>query len=93
MFFLDEPQILVEKNNELMQDGKSVQYIKYKNNDDSIKTFSIDYSLRKQRDKLADTITESDINISGELVENPKIGKIPTKLEIKQELDELLKAM
>lgn len=93
MFFLDEPQILVDKENEILQNNKSVQYIKYKNNDDSINTISIDYSIRKQRDKLADSITESDINVLGELIENPKIGKIPTKYEIKQELEELLKAM
>ena len=70
-----------------------IQSFKFKNNDSTTNTLGKIYPLRKRRDKLADTITESDITILGETIENPKIGKIPTKFEIKQELDELLKVM
>ena len=92
MFFLDEPQILAGDDS-VLTDNKSVQYIKFKNNDSTTNTLGKIYPLRKRRDKLADTITESDITVLGETIENPKIGKIPTKFEIKQELDELLKVM
>lgn len=91
IFNLDEPQILTGKN-EFSQENQ-VQFIKYKNNDDSINTLGVNYSIRKERDKLANNITENDIKTAGEYVENPKIGKLPTKFEIKQELDELLKVM
>lgn len=86
MFFLDEPQILTNKkeNNE----SNFTQYIKYKNSE-----IGASYELRKKRDKLANSITESDICAESVIVENPKIGKIPTKLELKEELEKLLQAM
>lgn len=88
MFFLDEPQILVGKSNKNSINKNSIQFIKYKNND-----IGVSYPLRKRRDKIANSITELDITQKGEVYINPKIGKMPTKLEIKKELDELLKVM
>jgi len=86
-------------------DIHSVQYIPYHNSEiktsDSVFTgtaypsswneaWGISLSIRKRRNKLIDSITEEDIHTYGEIVENPLIGKIPTREEIETELDELL---
>ena len=39
------------------------------------------------------TISEQDIQISGVYVDNPLIGALPSPIEIKNELDNLLSAM
>lgn len=77
IFFLDEPQILTGKNNTI--------------------SYNPDWGnscyVQKIRDKFIKNISEADILANGELAENPKIGKIPAKEELRQELDKLLKAM
>ena len=72
----------------------SIKYIRYKNNqNDPQIELDTNYSLRKIRSKITSAITEVDISAQGTIVENPKIGKIPSKNEIQKELDELLKVM
>lgn len=51
------------------------------------------YAIRRQRDNVINRITEKDILQNGVLVENPMIGHIPTKDEIRSELEELLMTM
>lgn len=47
----------------------------------------------RQRDNVINRITEKDILQKGVLVENPMIGHIPSKDEIRSELEELLMTM
>ena len=93
VFLLDEPRILTGKKDSNLS-GNPVKYIRYKNsqNEPQIE-LDINYSLRKIRNKITSAITEADISAQGTIVENPKIGKIPSKNEMQKELDELLKAM
>lgn len=53
----------------------------------------ISYSLRNKRDNLANSLTEADLSISGKVVDNPMIGKIPTREQLVEELDKLLMSM
>ena len=55
--------------------------------------FGISLALRKKRDWIVNSISEQDILISGEYVDNPLIGALPSPIEIKNELDNLLSAM
>ncbi len=84
----------------------SIQYIKYKNDEErgteSEEQFSLAYpmewqsviglshAMRRQRDRIAESITESDILIEGTCAVNPLIGEIPTKQEAMEELEALL---
>lgn len=93
VFSLDEPRILTGKKDSNLS-GNSIKYIRYKNNqNDPQIELDTNYSLRKIRSKITSAITEVDISAQGTIVENPKIGKIPSKNEIQKELDELLKVM
>lgn len=93
VFSLDEPRILTGKKYSDLG-CNSVKYIRYKNNQNKTQIeLDTNYSLKKIRNKLTSTITEADISAQGTIVENPKIGKIPSKNEIQKELDELLKVM
>ena len=85
----------------------TVQYIQHKNTETTKDTdsfsarlqnwndsrFGFSYALRKRRDQMADQITADDINRSVQIVDNPLIGKIPTREEIAAELDALLMCM
>ena len=105
MFYLDEPQILVDKATkeqyELNGNHGSVQYIPYHNSElgnpsdyeRKVVNFGVTIPLRKRRDHLIDSINESDITASTTSVINPLIGSIPTKEEVQQELDNLLLSM
>lgn len=42
---------------------------------------------------MVDTITEKDISEKGIVMDNPLIGKIPTRKEVRDELNELLMSM
>ena len=93
VFSLDEPRILTGKKDSNLS-GNTVKYIKYKNSQNEPQIgLDTNYSLRKIRSQITSTITEADISVQGTIVENPKIGKIPSKNEIQKELDELLKVM
>lgn len=51
------------------------------------------YAMRKHRDKIVDGLSEADIAKPGVIVENPFIGGIPTRDEIRGELKRLLVSM
>ena len=55
--------------------------------------FGISLALRKKRDWIVNSISEQDIQISGVYVDNPLIGALPSPIEIKNELDNLMSAM
>jgi len=87
-------------------DGAPVQYIQHKiqteMDDDSFaaqvrkwhsQRFGISYALKKRRDRAIDSITAEDIRQPMRIVDNPLIGKIPTREEIADELDNLLMCM
>lgn len=102
MFYLDEPQILVDKATKEKYDLKNrhavIKYIPYRNyelnsEDTPKKSFGVTISLRKRRDYLIDTVTKSDIDSECISVINPMIGHIPTKEEVQKELDSLLMSM
>lgn len=86
--------------------NEAVQYVKHKNIDDADadtftarlqkwndSRFGISFALRKRRDQMTDRITAEDIKRPVQIVDNPLIGKIPTREEIAAELDELLMCM
>ena len=105
MFYLDEPQILVDKDTkkQLESEGNhsAVKYIPYRNSELSVDTsdkskiinFGVSVSLKKKRDRLIDNISKEDIEQNGVSVINPMIGYIPSKDEIQQEIDDLLLSM
>ena len=49
--------------------------------------------MRKKRDGLIDLLTEADIAEAGVVVDNPMIGKLPTREEVEDELEQLLMSM
>ena len=105
MFYLDEPQILADKatREKYESEGKqpAVCYIPYRNcelsdenpNCNQTAGFGITMAMRKRRDALMNDIRKSDIETSSIAVINPKIGIIPTKEEVREELDNLLLSM
>ena len=97
VFFLDEPQILVEgkavENLGVSQGGLHSRYIPYKNRDKEKAGNGMSYAVRRRRDSIVDALTEKDIAETGIVMDNPLIGKIPTREEVRNELDELLMSM
>lgn len=109
IFFLDEPQIVADKAAKkagyaVAEEQKHLpsRYIPYKNSE--LKEGSnteewkkrrngMLYAMRKHRDKIVDGLSETDIAEPGVIVENPLIGGIPTRDEIRGELNELLMLM
>lgn len=55
--------------------------------------FGVSYAIRRWRDRLITNLTENDIYASGTIVENPLIGKLPTKEEVEEEINNLLLSM
>ena len=53
----------------------------------------VSYALQKRRDLLVDMLTEKDITEKGVIVEDPMIGPIPTREQVLDEIDQLLKSM
>lgn len=106
IFFLDEPQIVADKAAKKAGDAVAEEqrrlpsrYIPYKNselNEDSNteewkkRRNGMLYVMRKHRDKIVEGLSEADIAEPGVIVENPLIGVIPTRNEIRGELNELL---
>lgn len=109
IFFLDEPQIVADKAAKKAGDAVAEEqghlpsrYIPYKNselNEDSDtgewkkRRNGMLYATRKHRDKIVDGLSEADIAEPGVIVENPLIGGIPTRDEIRGELSRLLMLM
>ena len=54
---------------------------------------SMNLKCRLYRSKWVQSITVSDVMESGQVVENPMIGAIPSKNEVQRELDDLLMSM
>lgn len=109
IFFLDEPQIVADKAvkraGAAVEKGQRhlpSRYIPYKNselNEDSYteeckkRRTGMLYAIRKHRNKIVDGLSEADIVESGVIVENPLIGRIPTRDEVRGELNKLLMLM
>ena len=54
---------------------------------------SMNLKCRLYRSKWVQSITVSDVMESGQVVENPMIGAIPSRNEVQRELDDLLMSM
>ncbi len=97
VFFLDEPQILVggkiPEKADALQGGIPSRYIPYRNRDIGRAETGMSYAVRRRRDSMADALTEKDISEKGIIMDNPLIGRIPTREEVRDELDELLMSM
>ena len=64
-----------------------------KNQYEQIEGRSIDLKCRLYRSKWIQSIAASDVMESGQVVENPMIGAIPSRNEVQRELDDLLMSM
>ncbi len=53
----------------------------------------VSYGMRKKRDSIADMMTEADILENGIEVDNPLIGVLPSRADIRNELEQLLLSM
>ena len=106
VFFLDEPQIVASKATKkaaetVAEEQKYLasRYIPYKKNTDNDTENELKrragmlYEMRKRRDGLIDNITVEDMQETGVIVENPLIGKIPTREEVMDELEQILLSM
>lgn len=107
IFFLDEPQIVANKATrkaaELVADAQrtyAARYIPYKKHENAEdgssewkKRAGMLYCMRKKRDGLINSLTEADIAEAGLVVENPLIGKLPSREEVEIELEQLLMSM
>ncbi len=96
VFNLDEPQIVVPakyKKDLAAGEDASSHYIPYKNEEDPANRIGLQYAIRKQRDAMLNVVTEQDILQEGTVAVNPLIGKIPSREEIENELEELLMSM
>jgi len=106
IFFLDEPQIVANKATkkaaELVEEEQkqlAARYIPYKKSEiDSTeeewrKRVGKLYAMRKRRDSLIDSLSVADIAEQGTIVENPLIGKIPTRDEVMDEFEQILLSM
>lgn len=105
IFFLDEPQIVANKATkkaaecvEEEQKYLAARYIPYKKNEKEgteewKKRVGKLYAMRKRRDGLIDGLSVSDIAEPGMIVENPLIGKIPTRDEVMDEFEQILQSM
>ena len=61
--------------------------------DEQIEDRSMNLKCRLYRSKWVQSITVSDVMESGQVVENPMIGAIPSRNEVQRELDDLLMSM
>ena len=64
-----------------------------KNQYEQIEDCSMNLKCRLYRSKWVQSITVSDVMESGQVVENPMIGAIPSRNEVQRELDDLLMSM
>lgn len=108
LFFLDEPQILVNHKRHGNEDGEKggtrVEYIPYRYkelHEPAGETGQIgiaaqigrNYQMQKRRNKLVNMITEADMLNEGITRINPFIGALPSKAEMEEKLEELLMIM
>ena len=64
-----------------------------KNHYEQTEGYSMNLKCRLYRRKWVQSITARDVMESGQVVENPMIGAIPSRNEVQRELDDLLMAM
>lgn len=64
-----------------------------KNHYEQAEGYSMNLECRLYRHKWVQSITVSDVMESGQVVENPMIGAIPSRNEVQRELDDLLMSM
>ena len=64
-----------------------------KNQYEQAENRSMNLECRLYRSKWVQNITVRDVMESGQVVENPMIGAIPSRNEVQRELDELLMSM
>ena len=64
-----------------------------KNHYEQAEGYSMNLECRLYRHKWVQSITVSDVMESGQVVENPMIGAIPSRNEVQRELNELLMSM
>ena len=64
-----------------------------KNQYEQIENRSMNLKCRLYRSKWVQSIAASDVMESGQVVENPMIGAIPSRNEVQRELDDLLMSM
>ncbi len=103
VFYLDEPQILLDKAAKEAcgnDHGSEVKYIPYHNaevksagNNAAGETFGLPVAARRVRDKLIGNISGKDIRRKATSVVNPMIGDIPDREKIRHELDALAATM
>jgi len=106
IFFLDEPQIVANKATkkaaELVEEEQkhlASRYIPYKKNEINSteeewkKRVGKLYAMRKRRDGLIDGLSMADMAEPGTIMENPLIGKIPTRDEVMDEFEQILLSM
>ena len=55
--------------------------------------FGTSYALRRWRDRLFSNLSEADVREQGAIVDNPMIGVLPSRDEVKQEIQILLQSM
>ena len=55
--------------------------------------FGTSYALRRWRDRLFSNLSEADVREQGAIVDNPMIGVLPSRDEVKQEIKILLQSM
>ena len=67
--------------------------IRFTFEDEQIEGRSMDLKCRLYRHKWVQSITVRDVMESGQVVENPMIGAIPSRNEVQRELDDLLMSM
>ena len=76
-FLLDEPLIIPNQDN-----GEETQEVQY-----------VSYKVRESRNDVIKTVSENELNENGITVVNPYIGTIPSREELEEELESLLKIM
>ena len=64
-----------------------------KNHYEQAEGYSMNLECRLYRHKWVQSITAGDVMESGQVVENPMIGAIPSRNEVQRELDDLLMSM
>lgn len=103
-FYLDEPQVVKTKASrkaaELVESEQAdllSRYIPIKNSEltenGAHRSVGMFYSLRKKRDSILNSLTDTDAVEPGETAVNPLIGEIPSRQSVEEELESLLLSM
>lgn len=99
LFFLDEPQIIIGKAGIKGAETGS-NYIPYRNSEigekaepDKIYQLGMTFDMRKRRDGIIQTLSEKDMVVDAKKRVNPLIGKIPSREEIYEQIDDLMMSM